>query len=84
MRKPQTESIVDEMEKPKKVKIQDPNIAWKVVYELHLRSMVPRKVERYQGNCGVNLEPSDETKNDYLVVKSFGTSTCMVQVSFQI
>ena len=62
-----------------KVKIQDPNIARKVVYELHLRSMVPRKVERCQGNCGVKLEPSDEANNDYLVVKSFGTSTFMVK-----
>ena len=41
--------------------------------------MVPRKVERCQGNCGVKLEPSDEANNNYLVVKSFGTSTFMVK-----
>ena len=79
MRKPQAEIIVDRMEKLAKVKIQDPNIVRKVIYELHLRSMVPRKVERCQGNCGVKLEPSDKANNDYLVVKSFGTSTFMVK-----
>ena len=41
--------------------------------------MVPRKVERFQVNCSVKLEPSDEANNDYLVVKSFGTSTFMVK-----
>ena len=51
----------------------------KVIYEPHLRSMVPRKVERCHGNCGVKLEPSDKANNDYLVVKSFGTSTFMVK-----
>ena len=32
VKKPQAEIIVDRMEKPEKVKIQDPNIARKVVY----------------------------------------------------
>ena len=79
MRKPQVEIIVDRMEVPEKVKIQDPKVARKVVYKLHLRSIVPRKVERYQGNCDVKLEPSDEGNNDYLVIKSFGKSTFMVK-----
>ena len=86
-RKPQAEIIVDRMEKPEKVKNQDPNISGTVVYKLHLRSMVPRKVERCQGNCGVKLEPSDETSNDYLVVKSFGRNVDIYgqrRVSFQI
>ena len=79
VRKPQAEIIVDRMEVPEKVKIQDPKIARKVVNELHLRSIAPRKVERCQGNCGVKLEPSDEANNDYLVIKSFGKSTFMVK-----
>ena len=44
VRKHEAEIIVDRMRKPEKVKIQDPNIAWNVVYELHLRSIVPRKL----------------------------------------
>ena len=75
------------MEKPEKVKNQDPNISGTVVYKLHLRSMVPRKVERCQGNCGVKLEPSDEARNDYLVVKFFGRNVDIYgqrRVSFQI
>ena len=79
VRKPHAEIIVDRMEKPEKVKIQDLNIAWKVVYQLHLRSMIPRKVEKRHCNCGVKLEPSDEARNDHLVVKFFGTSTFMVK-----
>ena len=70
---------MDRMEKPEEVKIQDLNIVRKVVYELYLRSMVPRKVERRQGNCSAKLEPSAEANNDYLVVKAFGTSTFMVK-----
>ena len=74
------------MEKWEKVKIQDPNIAWEVVYELDLRSIVPRKVERLQGNGSVKLEPSDEANNDFLVCKIYWNIDIYGQgrVSFQI
>ena len=38
VKKPRAEIIVDRMEKPEEVKIQDLSITRKVVYELHLRS----------------------------------------------
>ena len=79
VRKPQAEIILDQMEKLEKVKILRP----KHSSEGRLRTaswiMVPRKFERYQGNCGVKLEASDEANNNYLVVKSFETSTFLVK-----
>ena len=39
-------------------------------------SLVSRLVQRCQGNCGVNLKPSDN--EDYLVVKSHGSTTFIV------
>ena len=79
VRKSEAEIIVDRLENPEKIQIEDPSAPCKIVCELHLRSKVPRKVERCQGNCGVKLWPVDESNNDYLLVKSFGTSTFMVK-----
>ena len=53
VRKSEAEIIVDRLENPEKIQIEDPSAPRKIVYELHLRSKVPRKVERCQGNCGV-------------------------------
>ena len=71
--------IVDRLENPEKIQIEDPSAPRKIVYELHLRSKVLRKVERFQGNCGAKLWPVDESNNDYLLVKLFGTSTFMMK-----
>ena len=79
LRKSEAEIIVERLENPEKIQIEDPSVPRKIVYELHLRSKVPRKVERCQGNCGVKLCSVDESNNDYLLVKSFGTSTFMVK-----
>ena len=48
----------------------DTKLPRRVTYEL--RSMVPRLVDRCQGNCGKKLLPADE--QDYLLVKSWGHS----------
>ena len=70
--------VVDRMEKPKKVQsIEDPNAERPLVYELFFRSMIPRLVQRYQGNCSVKLCTADE--GDYLLVKPYGTSTFSVK-----
>ena len=79
VRKSEAEIIVDRLENLEKIQIEDPSAPRKIVYELHLRSKVPRKVERCQGNCRVKLWPADESNNDYLLVKSFGTSQFMVK-----
>ena len=50
--------------------MEDPKLSRRVTYEL--RSMVPRLVDRRQGNCGEKLLPADE--QDYLLVKSLGRS----------
>ena len=39
--------------------------------------MVPRLVQRFQGDCGVKLSTADE--GDYLLVKSYGTSTFSIK-----
>ena len=61
----------------KKVFIEDPNSKRVIPYELFLRSLVPRQVERCQGNCGNKLKPSDN--GDYLLVKSHGPSSYTVK-----
>ena len=80
-RKPNAEIVIDRISPtqeeiaqkiPKKVELEDPNSLPKAVYELHLRSMVPRKVQRCQGECNRNLIPADN--EDYLLVKSYGRS----------
>ena len=58
-------------------RIEDPNGERPIVYELFFRSMVPRLVQRCQGNCGVKLCTVDE--GDYLLVKSYGISTFSVK-----
>ena len=57
------------------VKVHNPNAEEPTVYELHLRSKVPRRVERCQGNCGKKLIPS--SNEDYLLVKSYGPTSYM-------
>ena len=79
VRKSEAEIIVERSENLEKIQIEDPSAPRKIVYELHLRSKVRRKVERCQRSCGVKLWPVDESNNDYLLVKSFGTSTFMVK-----
>lgn len=59
------------------IRIQDPNAKKKVSFELHFRSLVPRKVEKCQGNCGEKLVTAD--LSDYLLVRSYGPSTFMVK-----
>ena len=74
-RKPDFESAFDRLDKKEKESrksftFQYPNVLENISYELFFRSMVPRLVNRYQGNCGDKLFPAD--KEDYLVVKSRG------------
>ena len=57
------------------VKVHNPNAEEPTVYEPHLRSKVPRRVERCQGNCGKKLIPS--SNEDYLLVKSYGPTSYM-------
>ena len=77
-RKRDADIVIDRMEKTKKVqRIEDPNAERPIVYELFFRSMVPRLLQRCQGNCGVKLCTADE--GDCLLVKSYGTSTFSVK-----
>ena len=74
-RKPDLESAFDRLDKKEKESrklftFQDPNALEKISYELFFRSVVPRLVNRCQGNCRDKLFPAD--KEDYLVVKSRG------------
>ena len=79
-RKPDLESAFDrlykkEKESRKSFTFQDPNAPEKIWYELFFRSMVPRLVNRCQGNCGDELFPADN--EDYVVVKSRGCISFM-------
>ena len=79
-RKPDFESAHDwqdkkEKESRKSFTFQDPNASEKISCELFFRSMVPRLVNRCQGNCGYKLFPVG--KEDYLVVKSRGRISFM-------
>ena len=79
-RKPDFESAFDrlykkEKESRKSFTFQDPNAPEKIWYELFFRSMVPRLVNRCQGNCGDELFPADN--EDYVVVKSRGCISFM-------
>ena len=81
-RKPEPEVLIDRLEdrekKPeKKVRIDGPHAKRTVLYELYFRSLVPRLVERCQGNCGVKLKTSDD--GDYLLIKSHDPSTYTVK-----
>ena len=74
-RRPDFESAFDRLDKKEKegrksFTFQDPNALEKISYELFFHSMVPRLVNRCQGNCGDKLFPAD--KEDYLVVRSRG------------
>ena len=78
-RKPDFESAFDRLDKKEKESrksftFQDLNALEKISYELFFRSMVPRLVNRCQGNCGDKLLPADK---DYLVVKSRGRISFM-------
>ena len=80
-RKLDFESVFDRLDKKEKESrksftVQDPNAPEKISYELFFRSLVPRLVNRCQGNCcGDKLFPAD--KEDYLVVKSRGCISFM-------
>ena len=72
-RKTDFESAFDQLDKKEKESrksftFQDPNALEKISYELFFRSVVPRLVNRCQGNCGDRLFPAD--KKDYLEVNS--------------
>ena len=79
-RKPEAEIYIDRISnlKPHKTSVrnsrimEDPKLPRRVTYELHLRSMIPRLVDRCQGNCGEKLLPADEYY--CLLVKSWGRS----------
>ena len=53
-----------------------------VPYVLFFRSLAPRIVQRCQWNCGINLKPSDN--ENYLVVKSYGSTTYTVNGDFLV
>ena len=81
-RKPEPDVLINRLENKgkrseKKVQIEDPNAKRTIPYELFLRSLVPRQVERCQGNCGNKLKSSDNS--DYLLVKSHGPSSYSVK-----
>ena len=76
-RKETPEIFVERVQKyEKRTRIDDPNVQPQVPYLLFFRSLVPRLVQRCQGNCGNNLKPSDN--EDYLIVKSHGSTTFTV------
>ena len=73
-RKPSPEVFIDRVSNGENLTVNNPNDPGSIIYELHFRSNVPRLVTRCQGNCGENLVPMDE---DYMLVKSFNSSTYM-------
>ena len=81
-RKPKPETLIGRLEDrekkaEKKVWIDDLHAKRIVSYELFFRSLVPRLVERCQGNSGVKLKTTDD--GDYLLIKSHGLSTYTVK-----
>ena len=56
----------------KEVLVKDPNAPPETVYELHLRSMVSRLVQKCQGYCQKVLVPADN--EDYFLVRSYARS----------
>ena len=71
-RKPEPDVLINRLENKgkrsgKKVQIEDPNAKRTVPYELFFRSLVPRQVERCQGNFGNKLKPAHN--GDYLLIK---------------
>ena len=79
-RKTDFESAFDRLDKKgkesrKSFTSQDPNALEQISNELYFRSMVPRLVNRCQGNCGDKLFPDD--KENYLVEKSRGRISFM-------
>ena len=61
--------------KARTVEVDDPSSPPEIKYELHLRSMVPRIVQKCQGYCQRSLIPADH--KDYFLVKSFARSYYM-------
>ena len=53
-----------------------------VPYVLFFPSLAPRIVQRWQWNCGINLKLSDN--ENYLVVKSYGSTTYTVNGDFLV
>ena len=77
-RKRDADIVIDRMEKTKKAqRIENPKAKRPIIYKLFFRSIVPRLVQRCQGNCGVKLCTAYE--GDYLLVKSYGISTFPVK-----
>lgn len=70
--KPMQNTMQNQNQDQINVKVLDPNAPPPIVYELHLRSMVPRLVQRCQGYCQRNLVPADN--QDYFIVKSYARS----------
>ena len=59
-----------------RIRIEHPNCKQEIPFELFFRSLVPRLVEKCQGNCGRKLSQSNE--EDYLLIKSNGPTTFLV------
>ena len=70
----QTEVIVDRQ--AKRIRVKDPNCEQKNPFELFFRSLVPRLVEKCQGNCGQIL--SQSKVEGYLLIKSNGSTIFLV------
>ena len=81
VRKKEPEILIDrnnsDSDRAHIMRVENPNASRPVEYQLFLRSLVPRLVERCQGNCGIKLKPADN--RDYLLVKSHGPSIYMVK-----
>ena len=78
VRKKEPEIIIDRhSDRAHVMRVENPNASRPVEYQLFLRSLVPRVVERCQENCGIKLKAADN--RDYLLVKSRVPSTYMVK-----
>ena len=76
-RKKTPEIFIERVQKDeKRARIDDANVQPQVPHVLFSRHLVPRLVPKYQRNCGINPKPSDN--EDYLVVKSHGSTTFTV------
>ena len=58
-----------------RIQFKDPDEPRQIIYQLHVRSMVPISVKKCRRNCAELLVPGD--KENYLLVKSFGKCHCI-------
>ena len=52
------------------ISFEDPRHGWETIFELHLRSELPKKISRCRGNCHKTI-----TQSDRLLVRSYGISS---------